>query len=315
MSAAGPPQGANWARSGGSAAAEWVNEAASVGAQHANAWHRLAAELDHWQRAGRRADFWWRDDDAYRDSPQLARLLGIARESKVPVALAVIPAHLEPDLSDVVATCDFATVVQHGYAHRNHAPAGTRNWELGAHRPIDDISAELAAGCAQLETSFGPRFAPVLVPPWNRVDPAVVARLPAVGLQGLSTFGPRADAYPVPGVVQCNTHVDLIAWRRDRAFIGAEAALDRLVAHLAARRAGTVDPTEPTGLLTHHLDFDTSPSDFDTSPSDLDTSPWDLDTSPWPFLAELFARTREHGAAAWIDVRAAFYGVTSDQSA
>jgi hypothetical protein len=32
MSAAGPSQGANHAPSGGSAAAEWVNEAASVGA-------------------------------------------------------------------------------------------------------------------------------------------------------------------------------------------------------------------------------------------------------------------------------------------
>jgi hypothetical protein len=31
MSAAGPPQGAKWSPSGGSAAAEWVNEAASVG--------------------------------------------------------------------------------------------------------------------------------------------------------------------------------------------------------------------------------------------------------------------------------------------
>ncbi len=32
MSAAGPSQGANRTPSGGSAAAEWVNEAASVGA-------------------------------------------------------------------------------------------------------------------------------------------------------------------------------------------------------------------------------------------------------------------------------------------
>ena len=94
--------------------------------------------------------------------------------------------------------------------------------------------------------------------------------------------------------MQCNTHVDLIAWRRDRAFIGVEAAVDRLVAHLAARRAGTVEPEEPTGILTHHLDFD---------------------AAPWPFLAELFARTREHGAATWVDVGTAFAGVTSPRSA
>jgi hypothetical protein len=130
----------------------------------------------------------------------------------------------------------------------------------------------------------------VLVPPWNRIDAAVIGRLPGVGFSGLSTFGPRERRRPMPGLVQCNTHVDLIAWRRDRAFIGAGAAVDRLVAHLAARRAGTVDPEEPTGLLTHHLDFA---------------------ATPWSFLSELFARTQAHGAAAWVDAGVAFAGVTS----
>ena len=83
--------------------------------------------------------------------------------------------------------------------------------------------------------------------------------------------------------MQCNTHVDLIAWRRGRAFIGADAAIERLVAHLKARREGAADPSEPTGILTHHLD---------------------LDAAAWQFLAELFARTRAHGAATWIDAHA-----------
>ncbi len=116
--------------------------------------------------------------------------------------------------------------------------------------------AELASGRASLASGFGPRFRPVLVPPWNRIDPLVVARLPEAGFAGLSTFGPRAAVHPVPGLVQCNTHVDLIAWRRDRAFIGVDAAIDRLVLHLESRRAGVGDPAEPTGILTHHLDLD-----------------------------------------------------------
>ena len=91
--------------------------------------------------------------------------------------------------------------------------------------------------------------------------------------------------HPVPGLVQCNTHVDLIAWRRNRAFIGVEAAIDRLVLHLESRRAGAGDPAEPTGILTHHLD---------------------LDAPAWQFLADLFARTLDHGAAKWLDVDAVF---------
>ena len=98
-----------------------------------------------------------------------------------------------------------------------------------------------------LERGFGDRFAAVLVPPWNRIDPEVVARLPDAGFHGLSTFGPRTHAHPVPGIVQCNTHVDLIAWSRDRAFIGVDSAVDRLVAHLESRREGRADAGEATG--------------------------------------------------------------------
>lgn len=257
-------------------------------------WHRLAAELDLWGEAGRRADLWWRDDDACRDTPALQRLLALAQDANVPIALAVVPAHLEQSLVDAVAKADAVTVLQHGYAHRNHAPPGARNWELGAERPVDVVAGELEAGRTRLERGFGPRFAPVLVPPWNRIHSALTERLPGIGFSGLSTFGPRERARPGPSLVQCNTHVDLIAWRRDRAFIGVEAAVGRLVAHLAARRAGTVEPEEPTGLLTHHLDFA---------------------AAPWPFLGELFARTREHGAATWVDVATAFAGVTSPRSA
>ncbi len=250
-----------------------------------SAWQRLDAELDAWRAAGRYADLWCRDDDACRASPALDRLLGIARDAEVPVALAVIPALVEPGLVDAVAQVRFATVVQHGYAHRNHAPPGARNWELGSQRPVSQTLGELAAGRASLASSFGTRFRPVLVPPWNRIDPLVVARLPEAGFAGLSTFGPRAGAHPVPGLVQCNTHVDLIAWRRDRAFIGVEAAIDRLVLHLESRRAGVGDAAESTGILTHHLD---------------------LDAPAWEFLADLFARTRDHGAATWLDVDAVF---------
>ena len=165
--------------------------------QGLTAWHRLAAELDLWGDAGRRADLWWRDDDACRDTPALRRLLAVAQDAKVPVALAVVPAHLEASLVDAVAKADAVTVVQHGYAHRNHAPPGARNWELGAHRPVEVVAGELEAGRTRLEQGFGPRFAPVLVPPWNRIDGAVIERLP-----GDRTFRPvdvRAEGASSPG--------------------------------------------------------------------------------------------------------------------
>lgn len=254
-------------------------------------WAALDRELDLWGERSRRATFWWRDDDACRDCAELQRLLDIARSARVPIALAAIPAALEPSLVAAVAAAKQASVVQHGFAHRSHAPAGARNWELGAHRPISAIVAELRQGRAILDRAFGGRGAAVLVPPWNRIAPEVVVHLPEAGFRGLSTFGPRSAAQPVAGLTQCNTHVDLIAWRSGRAFVGADRAVERVVDHLRARREGRADATEPTGILTHHLD---------------------LDDAGWRFLTDLVARTRAHGAVDWIDVGTAFGLVPGD---
>jgi hypothetical protein len=245
----------------------------------------LEAELDCWSARGERATLWWRDDDASRATPALARMLAIAASHSVPLALAVIPARLEGDLVATVAAAPRCTVVQHGFEHRNHAPAGERNCELGAHRPLADSAVELVRGREQLQSAFGAQFLPVLVPPWNRIAPGIVATLAALGYCGLSTFAPRSAASAAPGLAQCNTHVDPIAWRRGRAFIGEEEAATRLVTHLTLRRQSRVDPAEPTGLLTHHLDFD---------------------DAAWRFVERLLARTLAHPAVDWVSGGVAF---------
>ena len=244
-----------------------------------NPWQPLDDELARWRDAGRVATMWLRDDDACRDSPALRRLVTIASARSVPVAIAAIPALLEPTLADAVAGCRVATIVQHGYAHRNHAPAGERNWELGAHRPLAQCVDELRAGRERLASAFGERFVAALVPPWNRIDASVVEALPSAGLHGLSTFGPLAARSPAPGVVRCNAHVDVIAWRSGRTFVGAARATALLVEHLAARRRGEADAEEATGLLTHHLD---------------------MSEPAWQFVDELLQRTQCHDAVRWL---------------
>ena len=242
---------------------------------------RLDDELAHWADVGRVATLWWRDDDAVAMTPALAPLLELARAHEVPVALAVVPALLDGSLVAAVAATPHCSIVQHGYAHRNHAPAGAKSQELGAERPLDIVLAELAAGRDLLRTACGARFEPVLVPPWNRIDPHVVAELQGRGFVGLSTFGPRTRRDAAPGLVCCNAHADPIAWRDDRRFVGAVRALDAVLEHLARRRQGAVDPDEPTGLLTHHQVFD---------------------AEAWRFVGELLVRTRRHPAARWMSV-------------
>jgi hypothetical protein len=245
------------------------------------AWTLLADELDEWIRAGLTATLWWRDDDACTATPALARLLAIARAHRVPVAIAAIPQGADAALVEAVHACAQATVVQHGYAHRNHAPSGERTAEMGSHRPLPIRLDEIVSGRVALAERFGERFHPVLVPPWNRIGEDLLPELASTGVCGLSRFGPREAVEAAPQVIQANAHVDPIAWRRARTFIGADEALTRVVAHLRARRKEEVDRHEPTGLLTHHLAFADDAFDF---------------------VGDLIARTSQHPAVRWLNV-------------
>ena len=246
-------------------------------------WSDLSEELDAWHGEGRIASLWWRDDDATAPVPALDRLAGLAREHEVTVGVAAIPAFAEPSLASWLESVR-VEVLQHGWAHRSHAAAGEKNIELGHHRATRAVVTELSDGLAKLRELAGPRFVPVLVPPWNRIDPALIRELSQAGFRGLSTYGPRNAEMPAPKCRQTNTHVDVVDWRGGRGFVGLDRALSAAVAHLAARRARLADPAEPTGLLTHHAVHE---------------------ESTWAFIARFIERTRNHPAVRWLSPREA----------
>lgn len=216
----------------------------------------LDAELALWAEAGRRASFWWRDDDAGADSPALARLLALAERHAAPLALAVIPLRLEKPATARIEATRHVTVLQHGLRHENRAGAGAKKCEFPARLPLDAMLAELDHGRALLDSAFDGRALPVLVPPWNRLAPALIPALASTGLHGLSSYGPRSSTQAAPGVRQVNCHVDPIDWRGTRGFIGEPNTVNLVCAHLAARRTGAADADEPTGLLSHHSTHD-----------------------------------------------------------
>ena len=224
-----------------------------------SAWAVLDAEVACWRDAGREAALWWRDDDAVDATPALDRLLEIHRRVEAPVALAVVPAHATAALAARLAELPDVDVLQHGYAHVNHAGAAEKKMELGLQRPAMIVLGDLGTGWMALERLFGPRALAVLVPPWNRIAPPLVPTLPEIGFRGLSTFGARTRPEPVRGLRQVNTHLDLIDWKGGRGFVGIEAALTVLVRALEAARAGT---GEPVGVLSHHLAMDEGAWDF-----------------------------------------------------
>jgi hypothetical protein len=241
------------------------------------AWASLDDELSRWMDAGRVATMWWRDDDVATTTPALERLLAMRRTYDLGLALAVVPATLEAALPARLRDEPPAVVVlQHGYAHQNHASASEKKAELGPHRPAMVVIGELGTGMMAMTQAFDRRFLPVMVPPWNRIAPMLVPALPEIGYRSLSTWGARPRIEPVRGLRQVNTHVGPITWRGGRSFLGTDTVIAMLVEALGNRRAapaGAPAADEPTGILTHHLVHD----------EDI-----------WTFLDRLWDRLRVH---------------------
>ncbi len=241
-------------------------------------WEKFFAELDLWP-AGK-ATFWWRDDDATARTAALDRLLALP---DLPLALAIVPAHMRVSLADRLAGSR-VDVLQHGFSHTNHQPPPDKQAELGNARPIPVMQKELVRGSQRLAVLFGRRALHVLVPPWNRIDAGLAATLAAQGYTGLSTAQPREPAGD--GLVRANSHIDIIDWlKQPRQFIGLEAALNLAIAHLAARRTGEVDAEEPTGLLTHHRA---------------------MDEAAFAFTEAFLTRSSAHPAVQWLAARDIF---------
>lgn len=226
-------------------------------------WKPLADALELQRDTGRRARFWLRDDDAVEPTPAMDRLLATCEAAHVSVALAVIPQPTGPTLADRLRQAKGVTVAVHGWAHTNHAGASEKKQELGAQRPAGIVLDELREGLAKLTALHGENTLPMLVPPWNRIDPALMPGLAGIGFTALSVFGPPKPA-PIPVI---NTNVDLIDWHGTRGCVDHAVLVRNIVAQL--------ERPEPVGLLAHHLVHD---------------------EAAWTFLEELFACTRRFDA-------------------
>ncbi len=194
--------------------------------------------------------FWWRDDDAGWDHPRLATLLGLAHTRAAPLGLAIVPEWLKQSCAERVRGAETCTILQHGIAHADHAAGQAKKIELGGAADRERLRQDLAMGRDRLAAKFGDQFLPLLVPPWNRIAPDLVPALPALGYTGLSVYGRRASAEPLPGLRLLNTHLDLIDWRDGSRPLTMDDVVERLVTLIGSGL------DEPIGILSHHLVMD-----------------------------------------------------------
>lgn len=236
----------------------------------------LRRALDDAAERGLRVPFLWRDDDAVAATPALDRLIGLAEAHDSPILLAAIPAGIEPSLGHRLASARSVSVAVHGLAHHNHAPAGEKPAEFGAHRPLGDLVAEAAAGLQIAgERLPGAVLLPVFVPPWNRLAPDLATALPSLGYRGLSASPGRN----IPGLVRADATFDPIDWRGSRSLRDPAAMLRDLANNLLRR------PLQPFGLLTHHLAHD---------------------AAIWTFIEDLLSVLLKHPAVDALDSRSVF---------
>lgn len=244
-------------------------------------WDDLRDEL---QRFDQPLLFWWRDDDACKDTQALQKLLSLAKQSDIPVHLAVIPELYDESLSNRLNQYpNHSFVLQHGISHSNNALPEQRKIELGGNKNLTELTAELSASRQDLMTNFKDAYLDILVPPWNRLDTNLLSELPGIGYKRLSVLGERQSSHARKHneCVQLNVHLDIIDWQK-RCFRGDEIILNSLIAYLQNKRRGEIDPTEPCGLMTHHLDHD---------------------PECWSFLSRLFAFLQKFDQVIWLSGR------------
>ncbi|AEV37006.1 hypothetical protein PSE_2498 [Pseudovibrio sp. FO-BEG1] len=234
----------------------------------------LTRHLDWFAEHERIVRFWWRDDDAVSPTPQLDELIGFSERFTIPLSLAVIPRFATEALAQRLADTHTVQVLHHGWQHKNYQDKslGEKASEFGWRRTALEMEKELLEGKEVLQDLFAERFVPLFVPPWNRIAPRAVQLLQQQGDYGLSAFT-WINHCRLP---RLQSHVDIIKWKKNKRFIGWDAARKRLDLQLCRRQTNA---SEPIGLLTHHLDHGEGCSEF---------------------LEVFFKITSAHPAAAWL---------------
>jgi hypothetical protein len=217
-------------------------------------WSALTKELSIWRAEQRRLPIWWRDDDAVEPTPALDRLTEMASTLGFPVHIAVIPKLAQASLPLFCADHDNLIPLVHGWQHVSHAPEGQKKAEFG--HPRDTALGDADQAITRMKALFSDRFLPIFVPPWNRLDGALMPELAKLGYVAVSTYLPRKSKWAAPGLMQINTHVDPIFWRGGRGVVPPDDLIAHIVKLLQDRRNGITDATEPMGFLTHHLVHD-----------------------------------------------------------
>lgn len=187
--------------------------------------------------------YFFRDDDANEDLPELRKLLAVFGRRSAPLSLAVIPGTLTQDCARLLLDQGPEVELhQHGWMHLNHEPTG-RKCEFGPSRSFNMQRADIAAGRDRLRSLLAERCAPIFTPPWNRCTMDTCRALDELGFTTLSKD--RSPRFAGSALIEISIAVDLFEWKPQRRLKEAWEIQKQIEA--AARQSDG-----PLGLLLHH---------------------------------------------------------------
>jgi hypothetical protein len=244
----------------------------------------LRQELRSWEAEGLRASLWLRDDDLVRSSERMDAMSRVLERFRLRALVSIIPALMEKDLPSALQDYPYYVPCQHGFAHKNHEPDNAPKAEFGPARPLADAEADILAGRQLLTEAFGDRLTAIFVPPWNRITPSLAAKLPQLGINGLSGYTRQLDGAAVPGLAIRDADIDVLNWEMPEdggvAVMPPAAISERLVMILKNRREHDRWNKIPIGILTHHRA---------------------MNSLAWDVVAAVVQETCESGIADWRD--------------
>jgi hypothetical protein len=242
------------------------------------AWQALSEEIEAWKAEGGAAQFWLRDDDATVVEPRLVELIDLCEQEGVPLAMAIIPLPMTPELVNLVSSRAHLTPIQHGFDHQNREPSSEKaKSEFPVERnPVETIRT-IQLGWHILHEAFGARALPVFCPPWGTMADKFRGRLVDLGFKGYSGSRISGEIHrqgpPPAGLRLASAHVAVNLPHRNRKdVLPEERILQTLTEVIRGVRRDRV--SEPIGIMTHH---------------------WGVDGEVRQFLQKVFSLTRDAG--------------------
>ncbi len=226
-----------------------------------SSWQALDDEVARWRDAGRDVELWWRDDDATDTGAALDRLLALAARDRGAAGTRRrarrVPRRHWPSGWPPSPAID---VLQHGYAHANHALPPDKKSELGPHRPAMLVLGELGTGRMALERLFATA----------RSAGAGAALEPHRARRSFRLCRRSASAAcrpSPPGAAPSRFEACGRSTRTSTSSTGKTGAtLSAMMPHVAALvealRQSRSATSEPVGVLSHHLAMDEGAWDF-----------------------------------------------------